>query len=674
MRYFFLCLISMVCLASFSQVPCLLSHQSAIRDGQGVVLSNQSVVLRFTLRTGQIDGEVEWQELHEVTTSSLGLVKVILGSIVSMEHVDWNSGSKFLQVELSSENGFLDLGTQQLLSVPYALFAKNVDVRISGAGDSLFIGGNAVIVPGISDANEYVNPYAHTCGDDASCLFQLGSGSGNFHNPELEYGSLEDQEGNTYKTIVIGDQEWMAENLKTSIYRNGESIIHGISDYSSMTLNAGAWRYIDCDSNYECPYGKYYNWYACTDERGLCPSGWHVPDTSDFSQLIASVGNDGSAIFTTACDATGGTNTSGFSGLDGGVMTVYLDLLHDISLKIMGSSSDGEYSSSLFSIGGDINISTIDSKTEHHAVRCIKNRPELSIVYGCMEADACNYNPLANLSNGECSFPGSICNDGNELTFGDLYNAECSCEGQEPFPHSASSCGADDVLSSNHTYGQLQDQDGNVYKTIVIGNQEWMAENLKVESYRNGDLLESEIPADQWFNTSVGAWCYYEDNPIYECPYGKLYNWYAVSDGRSLCPTGWRVPRSSDWHMLATYLGSDFLGIPYSTGYSYPYLGSKLKTANLNWWQGPNSGSDNSTGFSALPGGARLPYLPGGCTEGFNHLGYEAFFWQIDEVDYTFYNNLNLSSYGSNVASISWYDFTITPQGSAAFSVRCVKE
>jgi uncharacterized protein (TIGR02145 family) len=673
MRFLFLLFITIVGFSTFAQVPFLLSHQSALRDGQGNVISNQNVVLRFTLRNGQVDGEMEWQELHEVSTNLLGLVNVTLGSLVSLENVVWNNGDKFLQVELLSENGFLNLGTQQLLSVPYALFAKNVDVRVSDAGDSLFIGGNSVIVPGISDANENVNPYAHTCGSDVFCFSMPGLVSGNFHNPDLDYGVLEDQEGNTYKTIVIGEQEWMAENLKTSVYRNGESIIHGISDYSSMTLEAGAWRYINCDSNYECPYGKYYNWYACTDERGLCPSGWHVPDTSDFHELIASVGNDGSALLSNRCNLFS-SNTSGFSGLVGGTLMTFVDLLYDLSFVLRGTSSDGAYATNLFTPGGDYIALSSYPKNEHYGVRCVKNREELNIVYGCMDVEACNYNPLANFSNGECSFPGRSCNDGNELSFGDVYNADCSCEGQLPFPHIASSCGADDVLSSNHTYGQLQDQDGNVYKTIVIGNQEWMAENLKVESYRNGDLLESEIPADQWFNTSVGAWCYYEDNPIYECPYGKLYNWYAVTDSRSLCPSGWRVPSTSDWHMLASNLGSDFFEIPYSGGSFYSNLGGKLKTANLNWWQGPNSGSDNSTGFSAIPGGARLPYLRGGCTAGFNHLGYEAFFWKIEELDYLYFNNLNLSSFSSNLASYSWYNLTVTPQGSAAFSVRCIRE
>jgi uncharacterized protein (TIGR02145 family) len=674
MRFCFFLLAPFFCLSAFSQAPCLLSHQSAIRDGQGLVLSNQDIVLRFTLRSGQIDGEIDWQELHEVTTNSLGLVKVTLGSIVSLADITWTNGDKFLQVELSSEGGFLDLGTQQLLSVPYALFAKDVDVRVSDTGDSLFVGGNSVIVPGISAANEYLYPYSHSCGNDINCVYLSDSWEGSFHNPNLDYGTIEDQEGNVYKTIVIGNQEWMAENLKTSVYRNGDSIIHGSSDYSVMTLEAGSWWHWYCDSNYECPFGKFYNWYACTDERGLCPSGWHVPDTTDFSELIAYVGN-GAALISASCQYQTATNSSGFSGLGGGNLGVATSLLYDSFLTIMGASEVGVNAANLYAYGvgpGDVYIRTDLLKTEHYAVRCLKNRNEVEVVYGCMDVQACNYNPFANMSNGECSFPGCICSDDDDMTYGDVYNSDCNCEGLTPTPHVSSSCGAESVLSADHSYGQMEDQDGNTYKTIVIGNQEWMAENLKVESYRNGESLESGISADQWFNTSSGAWCYYDDNPIYECPYGKLYNWYAISDSRGLCPSGWRVPTTNDWSLLAVNLESNIIS-NLGFGLSYADLGGKLKSANLTWWNLPNTSGNNSSGFSALPGGARLPFLQGGCNDGFSQLGLEAFFWRMDSY-YAFYNNFILSTYSNDLSSWSWIDTTVNTQGSAAFSVRCIRQ
>lgn len=120
------------------------------------------------------------------------------------------------------------------------------------------------------------------------------------------------------------------------------------------------------------------------------------------------------------------------------------------------------------------------------------------------------------------------------------------------------SCGADNVHNSNLTYGSMTDQDGNNYKTIVIGGREWMAENLKVSHYRNGDAIPVLSDSTAWVNTSSGATSWYNNDSVANtCPYGKLYNWYAVHDARGLCPSGWNVPSDSEWTKLAKQLDPD---------------------------------------------------------------------------------------------------------------------
>ena len=103
------------------------------------------------------------------------------------------------------------------------------------------------------------------------------TGNPNIHNANCTYGVMTDQEGNVYKTIVIGTQEWMAENLNTSIYRNGDAILTNLDNAIWQNTTSGAWAYNSNDSSYAFPYGKLYNWYACVDARQLCPVGWHVP-------------------------------------------------------------------------------------------------------------------------------------------------------------------------------------------------------------------------------------------------------------------------------------------------------------------------------------------------------------------------------------------------------------
>jgi uncharacterized protein (TIGR02145 family) len=118
-------------------------------------------------------------------------------------------------------------------------------------------------------------------------------------------------------------------------------------------------------------------------------------------------------------------------------------------------------------------------------------------------------------------------------------------------------CGATNVHNPDKTYGTMTDQQGNVYKTIVIGTQEWMAENLKTSIYRNGEAIANVTDGNQWSGLTTGAWCYYENNSQYDCPYGKLYNWFAVSDSRKVCPTGWHVPTQGEWTTLTNYLGGE---------------------------------------------------------------------------------------------------------------------
>lgn len=101
----------------------------------------------------------------------------------------------------------------------------------------------------------------------------------------------------------------------------------------------------------------------------------------------------------------------------------------------------------------------------------------------------------------------------------------------------------------------VTDIDGNIYNTVVIGNQVWMRENLKVSKYQNGDAITNLTNVDQWMSTSSGAWSYYDNNPSYELVYGRLYNWYCVTDSRKVCPSGWHVPNEADWTVLTDYLG-----------------------------------------------------------------------------------------------------------------------
>ena len=150
----------------------------------------------------------------------------------------------------------------------------------------------------------------------------------------------------------------------------------------------------------------------------------------------------------------------------------------------------------------------------------------------------------------------------------------------------------------------VTDIDGNTYKTVKIGNQIWMAENLKVTHYRNGDIIPNVTNNFEWAYLSTGAWCVHDNDGSYANTYGYLYNWYAVNDIRNIAPEGWHVPTDEEWKELEMYLGMSQTEAD-DTGYRGTNEGGKLKEAGTTHWETPNTGATNETGFSALPGGCR---------------------------------------------------------------------
>jgi len=140
--------------------------------------------------------------------------------------------------------------------------------------------------------------------------------------------------------------------------------------------------------------------------------------------------------------------------------------------------------------------------------------------------------------------------------------------------------------------GTVTDVDGNVYNVVSIGTQCWTKENLKVTKYSNGDAILNVTDASTWSGSTIGLSCAYKNNSANVATYGLLYNFYAVSDSRNVCPTGFHVPTDAEWNTLVTFLGGTSVA------------GKKLKEAGTSHWINFNQG-DNSSGFKALPGSFR---------------------------------------------------------------------
>lgn len=199
----------------------------------------------------------------------------------------------------------------------------------------------------------------------------------------------------------------------------------------------------------------------------------------------------------------------------------------------------------------------------------------------------------------------------------------------------------------NKSISQVTDIDGNVYKTVIIGNQEWMAENLNVEHYRNGDVIPQVKENEEWSKLTTGAWVYYENKTANGTIFGKIYNWYAVNDPRGLAPEGWHIPSEAEWIILIDYLGGE------------SNAGGKIKATKI--WKSPNAGATNESEFAALPGGFRFWHGK------FDILGSFGFYWSTTEDGKGNVLSMNLI-YSKSIANRSF--------GGKGYgmSVRCLKD
>lgn len=203
----------------------------------------------------------------------------------------------------------------------------------------------------------------------------------------------------------------------------------------------------------------------------------------------------------------------------------------------------------------------------------------------------------------------------------------------------------------------VSDVDGNIYQVVKIGSQTWMASNLKTTRYRDGSSIPYVTDNTQWANQNVGARSVYEHNNSNYVKYGNLYNWFAVSDDRGLCPSGWHVPSDAEWGTLSSFLISD--------------VGYKMKStsgwANSTSGSNENGNGSNESGFTGLPGGYR------GLQSDFYHSGLVGLFWSsTGNISQGKASQRELSS---NNRKLETYSFDLFVHNIRfGFSVRCLRD
>ena len=208
----------------------------------------------------------------------------------------------------------------------------------------------------------------------------------------------------------------------------------------------------------------------------------------------------------------------------------------------------------------------------------------------------------------------------------------------------------DSVFFNNFmTYNTVSDYEENIYRTIKIGTQTWMAENLRATKFNNGAPIPLVTTNSEWAALLTPGYCWLNnDKEYYGSMYGALYNWYVTSNTSNICPIGWHVPFNSEWITLIDYLGGS------------TFAGARLKESGIFHWSDPNYAT-NSSGFTALPGGYRED------TGTFDYTNAFSYWWTSTSADDDF-SGYTYIPHNSETIYIGQ-----SPRKSG-YSIRCIKD
>jgi uncharacterized protein (TIGR02145 family) len=537
------------------------------------------------------------------------------------------------------------------------------------------------------------------------------------------YGLVADSEGNTYKTITIGNQEWMAENLRATKYNDGTALQEVTADATWVNTTSPAYSWMEYDRNYAetYTYGTHYNYYVIENGE-VCPAGWTVPTEKDWKTLIAylsdnnysytgnkneSFGNGlgkALAIETGAWKAGGlsigdigylqnTNNSSGFSAIPAEYKSPGSGTLSDSKQDAYWwTSSNGICYHLGYGYSG-ITGTSMGNKAGV-PIRCIKETDDRVVSISIINApDITSYNTgeildLTGLEvkltrkngNAEIVKYEDFTTDEFRLTptAGKPVTAAISTINIKYWPSAVETDFAISVVD-NFSQGAVSDVDGNTYQTITIGNQEWMSENLRTTTLNDGTAIDNITDYTQWDNSTGPAYCWFDNNSLNKNSYGALYNAYTI-ETEKLCPAGWHVPVQDEWKQLFEYLDNNNYSYDGSTGNS-PASAKKGKAlASRHIWQtnsasgmvGNNLSLNNTTGFNAVPAGYRQS--PKSYFSPFNDEKEATYFYSGTKSGGK-YLAYKLHYYSENIETISSYmqegGFSHSMQNGC--SVRCIK-
>jgi uncharacterized protein (TIGR02145 family) len=699
----------------FAQAPQGIPYQAIARNAGGVAISNTAVKVRFSIRDSIATGQIKYQETHNPTASALGLfsVNVGLGTVVSgtFSGINWGKNSKFLQVEMDPAGGttFTDLGTTQMMSVPYALQASSANnwtptssaygqvnlfncdgqfqfspclpkvttttagaittVTASCGGQVIFDGGATVIAKGVCWSTS-PNPTVAL-----STKTSDGTGNGTFNSaitgltPVTTYyvrAFATNSAGTSYgvqisfttAAVVLASVSTSSIGSLLPVSASGGGVVtsdgggavtaRGICwstnqnptiALSTKTSNGTGTGTFSSSLSTLTPGTLYYVRAYASNSAGTSYGAQQSFTTPVYA--LATISTSAAASITINSAVSGGNiSNDGFAAVTarGICWSTSQNPTIALSTKTSNGSGIGSFTSSLTGLtpgttyyirsyatnsvgtayGAQVNFTTIPLSLPTLTTIAPSAITTLSAISGGNISNdgfasvtargvcwSTSQNPSIALttktSNG--SGIGSFISSLSGLTPGTTYYIRA-------YATNSVGTGYGNQISFVTVGSSISDIDGNTYPTVTIGNQVWMKENLKVSKYKNGNAITTGLSNSNWIASTSGAYSVYNDVSANNNTYGKLYNWYAVTDSRGLCPTGWHSPNNHEWNVLAINVDAAADTNFCHNGICTNPADAKMKSTGTiqsgnGLWSIGNSDATNSSGFTGIPGGSR---------------------------------------------------------------------
>ena len=677
-----------VAVAVFAQAPQTMSYQAVVRDANNALVTNQNVSARVSILQGTPTGSAVYMETQVVTTNVNGLITMLIGEGTavsgSFSTIDWSDGPYYLKTEIDPNGGnsYSIESVQQLLSVPYALYAKEAGNGFSGDYNDL---SNKPTIPTVpTNVSAFTNDAGYLTNFVEQQVLSISNDTvfltgGSFVKLPAFPTNLS-QFTNDMNFVTTADVQ-QAAGIPTNVsaFVNDAGYLTSYTEQQVLSISNDT-VFLTGGSFVKLPAGFDGDYYSLSNKPTLFSGNYNdltnLPTIPSVPTNVSAFANDAGYVSNIQCEDV---TLCTLAGLIAQMQTQMAVMQAQID-SLMGISGQGTIPDTTSHSGGEVTVTLPVVTTS-----AVSNISAVSATCG---GNVIENGGAAVTARGVCwstspspTVGGSHTTDGNGVgIFTSTLTGLSANTTYYVRAYATNSAGT--AYGSSYSFTTLSnvadglpcpgvptvtDYDLNVYNTVKIGNQCWMKENLKSMHFPDG----SDINLSNTLNESTPSRYYPGGSSMNVQTYGYLYNWSAVMHGsatsssnpsgvQGICPANWHVPSNAEWTQLTDYVSS--VG-DYWCGNDSTFIAKALASATLwNTYSGDCSvgndmSSNNETGFSAVPSGSFT-----GTPSGF---GLSTYFWSTTESNnssvwgrHLYYQNVNVGESVSNKA--------------LGFSVRCV--